>query len=176
MVHGVWLRKEVSEEGRGGASPERPATGRESPGSSTRSGSASASPGTGWPRGGCEDQGTSSEPPSTAGPAPGPHLCNGTRQARRAPAAPRRRGGREGPRAATGWVTVTPRPLQLLIPSPSPIPEEEWAAAANATPKDKQACSQATQARCSNGRFHLGSPVLPRAWAERGGASREPRP
>lgn len=72
MVHGVWLRKEVSEEGRGGAPTERPATGREPPGSAARSGPASASPGTGWPRGGCEGQGTSSEPPSTAGPA---HTC-----------------------------------------------------------------------------------------------------
>lgn len=74
-----------------------------------------------------------------------------------------------------GSVTVTPRPLPLLIPSPSPIPEEEWAAATEATANDKQACREATQARCSNGRFHLCFPVLPRAGAGRGGASREAR-
>lgn len=74
-----------------------------------------------------------------------------------------------------GSVRVTPLPLQLLIPSPSPIPEEEWAAAVGWTAIDWQEYWEATQARCSNERVHLGFPVLPRAGAGQGGASREAR-
>lgn len=73
--------------------------------------------------------------------------------------------GPRGPEGGGGTVTVTPRPLQLLIPSPSPIPEEDWAAAANTTANDRQACRRTTQARCSNGRVHVEFPVLLRAEA-----------
>lgn len=71
---------------------------------------------------------------------------------------------------------MTPRPLQLLIPSPSAIPEEDGEAARETNANARQACERGPHESRSNGRVHLGSPVLPRAGAgHRGERAAVPR-